>query len=482
MWQTTAPLLDRASLSLPESPLFGTDGIRGKVGDLLTLNLARQIGFWAGQTLSAQAVSPGPVILGQDSRCSSPSLAASLAAGLNAAGLEVWDVGLCPTPAVAYLIQTTGAIGGAMISASHNPPADNGIKFFSQDGSKLSPALQTEIETALRQAASSQAAFSQADPAPKLTALPGLTHHRPELLIDYLTALLRPLRDQAGSTPFKGLRIVLDLAWGAAVFLAPETFRRLGAEVICLHDRPLGERINVNCGSTHLAPLQAAVLAHRADLGFAFDGDADRVLAVDHQGHPVDGDHILYLWGQQLMAQQQLPGNLMVATVMSNLGFEQAWKQIGGSLMRTAVGDQHVQRGMQQSGAMIGGEQSGHILCRHYGVTGDGLATALHLTRLVQQHGKTLAALVRQSFRPYPQRLCNVRVEDPQRRRQWQQCTELRQAIDLAESSIGHHGRILVRPSGTEPILRIMVEASTTANVEFWTEHLVGVTQRYLAA
>jgi phosphoglucosamine mutase len=395
-------------------------------------------------------------------------LSKALATGLTSAGLEVWNLGLCPTPCVAYLTSITDAVGGVMISASHNPPEDNGIKFFSSEGTKLPVALQKQIEADLR--GSTGKAIS--------THTWGEHYLRPELLADYVEFLRRPLQSV---TDLQGMRVVLDLAWGAAVPLAGQVFAELGAEVICLHERPDGDRINVNCGSTHLNPLKAAVRQYSADIGFAFDGDADRVMAVDAQGRVVDGDYILYFWGQALRAAQQLPGDLLVATVMANLGFERAWRQLGGSLVRTAVGDQYVQAEMQRSGAMLGGEQSGHILCHHYNCTGDGMLTALHLASVVRQSGMSLAELVDQSFQTYPQLLRNVRVDDRERRLHWQECDALTSAIDKAETAMGDQGRILVRASGTEPVIRVMVEAADGQAVEYWTSELVQVVQQYLS-
>ena len=254
----------------------------------------------------------------------------------------------------------------------------------------------------------------------------------------------------------------------------------MGAEVICLHNQADGDRINVNCGSTHLAPLQAAVRENQADLGFAFDGDADRVIAVDGQGRVIDGDYILYFWGKMLQQQQQLPGNTIVSTVMANLGFEMAWKHLGGKLIRTAVGDQYVHAEMMQTGAMLGGEQSGHILCRHYGISGDGLLTALHLTALVQRSGYSMSQLREQSFSTYPQLLKNLRVEDRERRCNWQHCEPLQKAIAKAETAMGNQGRILVRASGTEPLIRVMVEAINADIAHYWSENLVSAVQQYL--
>ncbi|MBO1047802.1 MAG: phosphoglucosamine mutase [Dolichospermum sp. DEX182a] len=455
------------SIPLPTNALFGTDGIRGKVGDLLNAPLALQVGFWAGIVLRNYATDLGPIILGQDSRNSSDMLAMALSAGLTAAGLEVWYLGLCPTPCVAYLASITNAIGGIMISASHNPPEDNGIKIFDAQGGKLSKALQGEIEAGLR---------GQLSPDLNINNC-GRHYSRTELIKTYSQSIQTPL---ASGLTLQGMKIVLDLAWGAAVGLAPAVFTEMGAEVICLHNEADGDRINVNCGSTHLDILQAAVVANQADMGFAFDGDADRVLAVDNTGRSVNGDYILYLWGRHLQQKQQLPDNLIVSTVMANLGFERAWQQIGGKLIRTAVGDQYVQAEMQKTGGMLGGEQSGHILCSHYAMTGDGLLTALHIAAVVKEANLSLGEMVDQSFQTYPQILRNVRVLDRERRLGWESCEPVQQAIAIAESAMGDNGRVLVRASGTEPVIRVMVEAANAELVHHWTNELVSKVEEHL--
>ncbi len=455
-------------IALPANPLFGTDGIRGKVGELLSAPLALQVGFWTGIVLRNHATNPGPVILGQDSRNSSDMLAMALSAGLTAAGIEVWYLGLCPTPTVAYLVSVSDAIGGVMISASHNPPEDNGIKIFGATGTKLPQLLQAAIEAGLRGKAI----------LPGIVSNCGRHYSRPELIKNYALSLQQPLENVVS---LQGMKIVLDLAWGAAVKLAPAVFREMGAEVTELHNEADGSRINVNCGSTHLDILAQTVKEQNADIGFAFDGDADRVLAVDNIGRQVNGDYILYLWGRSLLSQQQLPDNLIISTVMANLGFEKAWKQIGGQLTRTAVGDQYVQAEMLQTGAMLGGEQSGHILCRHYGITGDGLLTALHIAALVKQAGVSLKELIDQSFETYPQLLQNVRVMDRDRRLGWKNCEPVQQAIALAEVAMGDSGRILVRASGTEPVIRVMVEAANAELAHYWTKELVSQVQQHLA-
>ncbi|MBE9046916.1 phosphoglucosamine mutase, partial [Pleurocapsales cyanobacterium LEGE 10410] len=266
---------------LPTTPLFGTDGIRGKAGDILNAPFTLQLGYWAGRILTEAADNKGAIIIGQDSRNSSDMLASAIAAGLTSAGLEVWNLGLCPTPCVASLTSETEAIGGIMISASHNPPEDNGIKFFGRKGTKLVDVLTQKIEAHLRN-----------DDSQIAEGTWGRHYHRPELVEQYVTSLKTSL---SPNISFEGMRIVLDLAWGASVKVAPAIFQQLGAEVISLHQLANGDRINVNCGSTHLELLQQGVREYQADLGFAFDGDADRVMAVDSLGRVVDGDYILYL-------------------------------------------------------------------------------------------------------------------------------------------------------------------------------------------
>lgn len=456
-----------AGLSLPPGPLFGTDGIRGRAGDLLTAPLAMEIGYWAGQVMQAQGLSSGPIILGQDSRTSGHMLATALSAGLTSAGLDVWHIGLCPTPAVAYLAESCQALGGIMISASHNPPADNGIKFFSGDGTKLAGSVQTNIEAALRGQGTAMAANAW-----------GQCYYRPELVNRYASVLHEPLQPDLD---LAGMKVVLDMAWGSATRLAEQVFVEAGAEVIALHGTPDGDRINVDCGSTHLEPLKVAIELHQADLGFAFDGDADRVMAVDAQGRVVDGDYILYLWGKRLQDQGRLPNQTVISTVMANLGFERAWEKLGGTLVRTKVGDQHVYSEMVSRGAKLGGEQSGHILCHHYSLTGDGILTALHLASLVQTLGGSLAALVDDSFQTYPQKLQNVAVVDRDRRLNWQDCAPVCQAVEAAEQAMGSEGRVLVRPSGTEPVIRVMVEAIDAGLVDRWTQHIVQAVTQHLA-
>ena len=448
----------------PAQVSFGTDGLRGHVGTAITSTLALQVGFWCGRVLP----SDGPVLIGMDSRTSGSMLVSALAAGLTAAGREVWTLGLCPTPAVPGLIRRFGAAGGLMVSASHNPPEDNGIKVFGADGSKLGSALQSRIEAGLR---------GEEPTSPQAPAF-GVSRQRSELLDLYKQDLLSSVRHQR----LDGVPIVLDLCWGSATACGAVVFSELGADVTVLHGEADGERINVGCGSTHLEPLRRAVLDRGAAMGFAFDGDADRMLAVDGQGRVVDGDHVLFLWGSALQDSGALPDQRLVATVMSNLGFERAWQARGGLLDRTPVGDQHVHAAMVRSGAALGGEQSGHILSSAHGLSGDGVLTALQLATLCHAQGMTLADWLDHSFKAYPQKLVNVRVPDRARRKGWADCQPLSDLVQQAERSMADDGRVLVRASGTEPLLRVMVEAADSSAVEHWTQRLAEAADQYLNA
>ena len=437
---------------------FGTDGIRGRAGETLTPGLALQLGYWYGQVLADDGAE-GPVLLGMDSRCSSPMLTSALAAGLLAANRTVWDLGLCPTPAVAWLTKQQRAAGGLMVSASHNPPEDNGIKVFAADGHKLPVQQQRLIEAGLEQ------------PLPGGVASGSSRSECHHLLSEYELGLAA----QLSHPRFEGMKVVLDLCWGAATMCAATLFQQLGAEVVVLHGTADGRRINVGCGSTSLGPLRQAVLEHNANLGLAFDGDADRVLAVDHRGRPVDGDHLLFLWGCELDRLGQLPQRQLVVTQMSNLGFQRAWVARGGALQRTPVGDQHVLAAMRACGAALGGEQSGHLLWQQHHCIGDGLMTALQLVQLLCRTGQPLAQLVDDSFVRCPQALVNVRVSDRRRLAAWRDNSALQAAVLAAEAAMGEAGRVFVRASGTEPVLRVMVEATDAAVMQHWGERLVAV-------
>ncbi len=439
-------------------PSFGTDGIRGKVGAVLTPSLILKLGFCCGEALSGS----GPVLLGQDSRKSGAMLIAALTAGLTAAGKEVWTIGLCPTPAVSVLIKKLNASGGLMVSASHNPPEDNGIKVFGANGAKLNPEKQSLVENNLRGEATENFHLNRSIQGY------GQSFHRSELLLHYEEELLQSVANKN----LEGIPIVLDLCWGSATALGEKVFKELGAKVKVINGKPDGSRINVGCGSTQLDPLRGAVIEHKAEMGFAFDGDADRMLAVDGAGRVLDGDHALYLWGSSLQDQNKLPNQLLIGTVMSNLGFEKEWHARGGVLKRTPVGDQHVHAAMITSGAALGGEQSGHIISAEHGLCGDGLLTALQLATIC--HGKQLRLRewLDHSFKAFPQKLINVNISNGMQAGGWENSEPIKEALRLAKKELGQDGRVLLRASGTEPLLRVMVEAPEQKLVDFWATHL----------
>nr|AUG32512.1 Phosphotransferase superclass [Paulinella longichromatophora] len=444
----------------PNKISFGTDGIRGCVNTVLTPTLAMQIGYWFSQVL----INKGPILIGMDSRNSSSMLSSALSAGINASGCEVWNLGLCPTPAVPGLIRRFSLAGGFMVSGSHNPPQDNGIKMFGPEGTKVGKAEQQRIETKLKRGLNTSNSF----PVNEGYYHYGCTYQRHDLLEFYRNSLLDSVHNQH----LNGLKIVLDLCWGSATICGAELFQALGATVISLHPEPNGLKINIKCGSTYLKPLQQAVIENNADMGFSFDGDADRMLAVDSQGRILDGDHLLYLWGSELMKKGRLPENRVVSTVMSNLAFEKRWHSQGGLLERTSVGDQYVCEAMTNTGAALGGEQSGHIISVQNGMSGDGLLTALQVGTLIQASGTSLSSWMDSSFVAYPQSLLSVRISAPYLRHKWQQSDQVRRVLEEGKAAMSDNGRILIRPSGTEPIVRIMVEAVNKEIVDYWSAKL----------
>ncbi len=448
-------------------PCFGTDGIRGKVDKVISPALYLQAGYWFGQILKEN----GPILIGMDSRLSGPMLRSAITAGLTASGHEVWDLGICPTPAVSELIRRVNAGGGLMISASHNPPEDNGIKFFNSDGSKITKDQQEAIISGIRGVPSIDKSYQSSNNF-------GIAYERNELLNVYIDSLLQTIRRER----LEGLTIVLDLCWGAATSCGHEIFKELGSNLIIINGTPNGNRINQKCGSTNLDPLKQAVLDNGADMGFAFDGDADRVLAIDSKGRVIDGDHILFLWGSDLQAQGELPNQMLVATVMSNLGFEKAWLAKGGLFERTAVGDHNVYSKMLTNGAALGGEQSGHILTSLNGLRGDGLLTALQLSTICKRKGITLTEWLDESFSPYPQKLVNLTITKAGPNSNWKECKPLQKAILNAQAAMGKDGRVLVRASGTEPLLRVLVEAEDPKAVESWSNELKNLAIQHINA
>jgi phosphoglucosamine mutase len=423
--------------------LFGTDGVRGVAGHDLTASLALDLSVAAVGVLAHGPAGPtglAPVaVVGRDPRASGEFLEAAVVAGLASAGVDVLRLGVIPTPGVAYLTQALGAAFGVVISASHNPAQDNGIKFFGRGGVKLPDAVEDQIEAELRRDRPPAAGFGRVSDAAATQEL-------------YLDHLLSTLPAEPGRA-LAGLRVVADCAHGAAYRLAPQALRRAGAEVIAIGAEPDGLNINAGVGSTCLDTLAAAVVEHGADAGVAYDGDADRCLAVDADGQPLDGDQILTVLATELAEAGRLARDAVVVTVMSNQGFHVAMQDAGITVIETPVGDKHVSAAMRDGGYVLGGEQSGHIILIEHATTGDGILTSLQLLSAVNRRGTPMAAAAKM-MRKYPQVLVNVPGDASQLG------PGVDAAVTRARSALGGHGRVLVRPSGTEPAIRLMVQAA----------------------
>ncbi|MBI4871658.1 MAG: phosphoglucosamine mutase [Candidatus Riflebacteria bacterium] len=434
---------------MPE--LFGTDGVRAVANTPpLTPQQVTALGFAAGQWYRSRGEN-GTVLVGRDTRLSGPMLEAALVAGLTSSGLRVELAGVIPTPAVSWLVRELGALGGAVISASHNPFEDNGVKFFRADGSKLAESEEDQIEALLRQ-----------DPLPGQALVTGSRIgtcgpiRKPLDL--YLAHAVSTL---AGDRPLAGLRIVCDCANGAAARTTPAALRRLGAKVTALNIRPNGVNINRGCGSLHFEVLAAAVRRRPGNLGITHDGDADRVLMCDESGGLVDGDRMLGLLGRWLAPRELLPGRKVVATIMANAGLDEALEPLGITVVRAQVGDRRVHDEMLRHGATLGGEPSGHIILRELGPTGDGLLTALAVLRVMREEGATLADLAG-VVRLYPTYAGAVRVS---RKPPLDSLEPVARAIDDARHGVAPRGRVVVRYSGTEPVARVLVEGPDEALV-----------------
>lgn len=435
--------------------LFGTDGVRGIANTELTCDLALALGRAGASVLSRRAAARVRLVVGRDTRRSGEMLEAALAAGAMSVGADVLRLGVATTPAVAYLVRQLGAQAGVVISASHNPAEYNGIKFFDADGYKLADALEDEI------------AANIARPWTNLPSGPELGWGE-----DRVADLERYVAFVAGlAGPLAGLRIVCDCANGAAWRLAPAAFSQAGAHVTTIAAEPDGLNINADCGSLHPQALACAVAGSGADVGFAFDGDADRLIAVDERGQVVNGDHLMAVLGCDLLSRGLLPGATVVATVMSNLGLELCLAERGGRLARTRVGDRYVLEEMRAHGYALGGEQSGHIIFLQHHTTGDGLTTAAMLAGLLRRDGRPLSELA--AVMPQlPQVLRDLRV---QRREGLEDNQLVAAAIDAARRALGPRGRILVRPSGTEPLVRVMVEGEDPDQVARTADEIAGV-------
>lgn len=423
--------------------LFGTDGIRGLANVDLTAELALDVAVAAAHILVENSNDRPRAIVGQDSRASGEFLEAAVVAGLTSAGVDVYRVGVVPTPAVAYLVASTGADLGVMISASHNPMPDNGIKLFQRGGEKLADEVEALVEARI------------GEPWQRPTgAAVGRVINDDQLVDKYIEHLLSTI-----DVSLSGLKVVVDCANGAPSFTAPVALSRAGAEVIAIANTPDGWNINDGVGSTHLDYLRNAVLKNGADVGIAHDGDADRCLAIDATGAEIDGDVIMAILAKGFKAQGKLKANTIVGTVMSNLGFMHAMAESGIEVVTTAVGDRYVLEAMLQSDFNLGGEQSGHVIMRDHANTGDGLLTALQLLAEVKRSGQTLQELSRVMVR-FPQVLINVKNVAKER---LASSAAIADAVKAAEAELGSNGRVLLRASGTEPLVRVMVEAQSDA-------------------
>lgn len=425
--------------------LFGTDGVRGLANKTLTAPLAMKLGAAAATVLTSGSNPSGRrplAIIGRDPRVSGEMLAAALAAGMASKGVDVLRVGVLPTPAVAYLTDDYGADIGVMISASHNPMPDNGIKFFSAGGTKLDDSIEKEIEHALH---------NLTEGGPTGTGVGRVIEEATDGLDRYLFHLSRSV-----TAKLDGLRVVVDCANGAASQAAPLAYAAAGADVVAIHNKPNSYNINDNCGSTHINVLSEAVLEHGADLGLAHDGDADRCLAVDSEGNVIDGDQIMAILAVAMKEEGLLHHNTLVATVMSNLGLKLAMEEHGVKLRTTKVGDRYVLADLNAGGYSLGGEQSGHVVIPDFATTGDGTLTGLMLMSRMASTGKSLSELA-SVMKVLPQTLINVPVAD---KSVIMDSDQVKEAISRSEERLGNTGRVLLRPSGTEELFRVMVEAA----------------------
>ena len=437
---------------------FGTDGVRGPA-DELTDSLVAALGSAAAKVLGGAS----GFVIGRDTRESGARIEAALAGGLAAGGARAESLGVVPTPTVAWVCATRG-VPGAVISASHNPWADNGIKFFGAGGRKLADDVEEALEAVL------DALLAEAAPAAPLAAVPAAASPGVAEWLDALVASLEGRR-------LDRLHVVVDCAHGALSAFAADTLRRLGARVDVLHDAPDGRNINAAAGSTHPEALQRMVTEVGADAGLAFDGDADRVLAVDESGHLVDGDHLLALFAVDLRDRGELAGDRVVVTVMTNLGFKLAMAEQGIDVVQTAVGDRYVLEALETTGGSLGGEQSGHIVLADLATTGDGLLAGVHLLDLLVRAGRPFSELAAEVMTQLPQVLVNVKVAERRADIAEAMATE----IEAEDAALGGRGRVLVRPSGTEPLVRVMVEAEEQATAEAVAERLAEIARTLCA-
>ncbi len=427
--------------------IFGTDGIRGRFNEELTYSLAYKVGYALGSNLGNN----NPILIGRDTRISGDILLQAITQGINASGKKFINLGICPTPAIPFLIKKENLSSGIMISASHNPPEYNGIKIFDQNGQKITRNFENKIQKLVEE-------LNQKISVPKKE----ISLQTNKALMDiYVKSLIQTM----GGENLSGMKIILDTCHGSATTCAKKIFQNLGANVRVINNSKNGLKINLNCGSTNLEPLKKALTEGTADMGFSFDGDADRVIGVDSKGNVLDGDHILFLWGRELMEQKILTDDLLISTQMANLGFEKAWNEIGGTLYRTDVGDKYVHNAIREKGAVLGGEQSGHILSKINNFSGDGILTALQISRYCKKKNITLYDWLKSSFKPFPQKLTNINLDFNINKINPKNKTLIDQTLENFQKIYSDSCRIYIRPSGTEPLIRVLIEANNQKKV-----------------
>ncbi len=433
------------------SRMFGTDGVRGVAGAELTIELATKLGQAGAYVLTKEQEHQPTLIVGCDTRISGGMLANALMAGICSVGANAIYVGVMPTPAIAYLTRKHKVDAGVVISASHNPMEFNGIKFFNGDGYKLSDALEDEIEELIRN--------NMKDVVLPIGSGVGRIDYRFDLRDEYVEFMKKCV-----PVDLKGMKIVIDCAEGASYYTSVKALKDLGADLVAIHTKPDGTNINANCGSTHMEELQARVVYEKADVGLAFDGDADRMLAVDEKGNLVDGDQLMAICGCHMKKKGTLKKNTIVVTVMTNLGFSLMGEREGIHVEKTKVGDRYVLENMLENGYNIGGEQSGHIIFLDDNTTGDGLLSGLHLLQVMKETGRKLSELA-EVMEILPQALVNAKVPN-HKKEKFMEYTEIAEAIKALEDKFNGEGRVLIRPSGTEPLVRVMIEGKNQSEIE----------------
>ena len=427
--------------------IFGTDGIRGRFNIEITYSLAYKLGYALGSIVENN----NSILIGRDTRVSGEILLQAIATGIHASGKKFINLGICPTPALPFLIKQEHLSSGVMISASHNPPEYNGIKIFDSNGQKITQKIENKIQKLIEEQNQ-----NQSEPI-KESYLKTNT----ELKDIYMQSLIKTM----GNEDLKGMKIILDTCYGSATTCAKKIFQKLGADVRVINDSNNGLKINMNCGSTYLEPLKKELEKHPADIGFSFDGDADRVIGLDSSGNILNGDHILFLLGRELMEKNILNNNLLISTQMANLGFEKEWNKIGGVLFRTDVGDKFVYEAIKQKNAFLGGEQSGHILSKINNFSGDGILTALQISKYCKEKNISLNDWLKSSFDPFAQKLSNINLD--YNKINLKAKSLIKQIIENYQSIYSDNCRVYIRPSGTEPIIRVLVEAKDQNKVNY---------------